>query len=188
MIGSIALVLLYASAPADEVSLPRQRDANPVEQRPVQQEQPTDPLFAKPQIATDDPAFVLGAIESTRQGAAEARAAGQVLGQPQLRDAAAKIARQNESVRQLLEALAKRKGWRLPATNPDRATTFPDSESGAARYGANFIIHQISYHENTLAQYRAQLSGSGDVDLKRALRETLPGYQKNLELLLRLKL
>jgi len=188
MIGSFALVLLYAAAPAEEVSLPRQRDANPVEQRAVQQEQPIDPLFARPQVATDDPAFVLVAIESTRQGVAEARAAGQVLGQPQLRDAAGKIARQNEAVRQRLEALAKHKGWRIPETNPGRATTFPDPDSGAARYGANFIIHQISFHENTLAQYRAQLSGSGDADLKRALRETLPGYQKNLELLLRLKL
>lgn len=188
MIGSIALVLLYATAPAEEVSLPRQRDANPVEQRAVQQEQPIDPLFARPQVATDDPAFVLGAIESTRQGAVDARAAAQMLGQPQLREAAGKIARQNEAARQRLEALAKRKGWRIPESNPDRSTTVPDSDSGAARSGANFIIHQISYHENTLAQYRAQLGGGGDADLKRALRETLPGYQKNLELLLRLKL
>lgn len=186
--GSIALLLLYAAAPAEEVSLPRQRDANPVEQRPAQQEQPTDPLFARPQVATDDPAFVLVAIESTRQGAVDARSAGQMLDQPELRDVAGKIARQNEAARQRLEALAKRKGWRIPQANPGRTTTLPDSDSGAARSGANFIIHQISYHENTLAQYRAQLSGSGDADLKRALRETLPGYQRNLELLLRLKL
>jgi hypothetical protein len=34
--------------------------------------------------------------------------------------------------------------------------------------------------------YRAQLAGKGDAELKRALRETLPGYEKNLRMLLEL--
>ena len=57
-----------------------------------------------------------------------------------------------------------------------------------SRTAANFIKQQISFHENTVAQFRAQLNGNGDQDLKRELREALPGYEQNLELLLRLKL
>jgi hypothetical protein len=38
-----------------------------------------------------------------------------------------------------------------------------------------------------VAQFRAQLAGNGDADLKHALREALPGYEKNLQLLLTLK-
>jgi hypothetical protein len=37
-------------------------------------------------------------------------------------------------------------------------------------------------------QFRAQIGGKGDPELRRALREALPGYQKNLEMLLGLKL
>jgi len=186
MIAPFALLLLAATTPARETTLPRQRDANPVEQRPTQQEQPTDPLFARTPVATDDPAFMLTTIENVRQGVTDAHAAGEAIARPQLRDVAAKIAQQNELTLQRLETLAKRKGWRLPEGNPDRETTL--SGSSADRAAANFVIHQISYHENTLAQFRAQLDGKGDADLKRALRESLPGYQQNLELLLRLKL
>jgi hypothetical protein len=187
MIEFLLLALLLADPPSgDTVTLPRQRDANPVEQRPAQQQNPTDPLFDRTIVATDDPAFVLTAIESSRQGEIDARTAEKVLRNPRLRDAAARIARQNEAARTRLESLAQHKGWRLPEGNPERATTLP--ASGEARAGANFIINQISFHQATLAQYRAQLDGKGDAELRRALRESLPGYQKNLDLLLRLKL
>jgi len=186
MIESIALALLFASSPTGETTLPRHRDANPVEQRPVQQESPTDPLFDRQFVATDDPAFVLGAIESSRQGVIDARSAEETLRKPQLREAAARIERQNEATRMRLETLAKRKGWRLPEGNPGRVSTSPTS--GETRAGANFIVNQISFHQTTLAQFRAQLGGKGDAELKRALRESLPGYQKNLELLLQLEL
>ena len=45
---------------------------------------------------------------------------------------------------------------------------------------------EIATHQATIAQYRAQLGGAGNAQLERALRKTLPGYQENLELLLRL--
>jgi hypothetical protein len=190
MIVTFALALLVANAPPKETSLPRRQDANPVEQRPVQQERPTDPLFDRPLVATDDPAFVLGAIESSRQGVIDGRAAEQTLAKAELRTAAAKIARQNETTRDRLESLAKRKGWRLPEANPGRTVTSSTASStaSAARAGADFIIHQISYHENTVAQFRAQIAGKGDADLKRILRDTVKGYQDNLELLLSLSL
>jgi hypothetical protein len=38
-----------------------------------------------------------------------------------------------------------------------------------------------------VAQYRAQIAGKGDADLKRALKDALPGYEKNRDLLLTLK-
>jgi predicted outer membrane protein len=183
---TLALLLLLGQVAAAESSLPRQRDANPAQQRPAGQEKPTDPLFDRKFVATDDPAFVLGAIESSRQGVIDARSAAKLLRKDELRSAAASIARQNEATRTKLETLAKQKGWRLPEGNPQRATTLP--ASGDARTAADFIVNQISYHETTLAQFHAQLDGSGDAELKRALRDSVPGYQKNLDLLLRLKL
>jgi predicted outer membrane protein len=186
MIESLALIFLLADTPPADATLPRRRDANAVEQRTTDQEQPTDPLFDRKFVATDDPAFVLGAIESSRQGVFDARSAEQRLRTPALRDAAAKIERQNETTRLRLETLAKRKGWRVPDGNPGRANTAPTT--GEARAAANFIVNQISYHQNTVEQFRAQLDGKGDADLKSALREALPGYQRNLELLLTLDL
>ena len=184
MIETIALVLLLANTPPDDTTLPRHRDADPAQQRSAVSAQPTDPLFDRKFVATDDPAFVVGAIESSRQGVFDAQSAEQMLKKPALRDAAAKIGRQNDVTRARLETLAKRKGWRLPEGNPGRTNSSPTT--GEARAAANFIVNQISYHQNTVDQFRAQIAGKGDADLKRALRESLPGYQKNLDLLLEL--
>jgi len=177
MIETIALVLLFANTPQAEPQ------AN---EPPAQQGTPTDPFFDKPRVAIDGPAFVLSTIEAVRQGETDARTAAAAVSKPALRDAAEKIGRQNQSTRVKLEALAKAKGWRLPEANPDRATTLP--EAGQSRTDANFILQQISFHEATVSQFRAQLAGKGDTDLQRALKESLPGYQKNLDLLLQLKL
>ncbi len=175
---AIALMLLFASDPQQEMK----QDVP----QPQQQGTPTDPLFDKAYVPTDEPAFVLSAIESARQGELDARSAAQTLNKPELRDAAARIGRQNSATRTRLEILAKSKGWRTPAKNPDRAPTLPATDG--ARTDANFIVQQISFHEATVAQFRAQLDGRGDADLKRELREALPGYQTNLDLLLHLKL
>ena len=182
----IALVLLFANSPQDQTTLPRQPDADTAAQRAPQQGVPTDPLFDRQFVATDEPSFVLGAIENARQAEVDARTAADALRQPTLREAAAKIGKQNESTRVKLEKLAQRKGWRVPETNPDRVSTL--AVSSDARTGANFIVQQISVHEATVAQFRAQLNGKGDAELKRAVREALPGYQQNLDLLLSLKL
>jgi hypothetical protein len=178
MFATVALLLLFASDPQQELK----HDVP----TPKQQGTPTDPLFDKAYVATDEPAFVLSVIESARQGELDARSAAEKLSEPDLRDAAARIGRQNGATRTRLEILAKAKGWRTPATNPDRAPTLPVGND--SRTAANFVVQQISFHENTVAQFRAQLNGSGDPDLKRELREALPGYEKNLELLLRVKL
>jgi hypothetical protein len=178
MIATFALVLLFASDPQQELK----QDVP----QPKQQGTPTDPLFDKPYVATDEPAFVLSVIESARQGEVDARSAADTLSKPELRDAAARIARQNSVTRARLELLAKSKRWQMPAKNPERAATLPAGNE--VRTDANFIVQQISFHEATVAQMRAQLDGHGDLDLKRELREALPGYQKNLDLLLHLKL
>jgi hypothetical protein len=175
---AIALVLLLASDPQQELK----QDVP----QPKQQGTPTDPLFDKAFVATDEPAFVLSVIESARQGEVDARDAVKTLSNSDLRDAASRIARQNGTTRTRLEILAKSKGWRTPAKNPDRTTTLPVAND--TRTDANFIVQQISFHEATVAQFRAQLDGRGDTDLKREIREALPGYQKNLDLLLHLKL
>ena len=85
-----------------------------------------------------------------------------------------------------LEALAKRKGWRLPDDNPDRASSLKPGD-GSARTRANYLLNQIAYHQATVDQYRAQIGGKGDPELKRALRAALPGYEKNVQTLLQIE-
>jgi hypothetical protein len=187
---STLVVLLMAGAvaetpPQEQTTLPRQADTQPYERRDASQGEPTDPLFDRKLVATDDATFVLNAVENSRQAALDAQGASQQLQSESLRATAAAISSQNEATAQQLEALAKRKGWRLPAENPGRASSLP--ASGPQRAGANFILNQISAHENTLAQYRAQIAGKGDPELKRTLKQALPGYQRNLEKLLAAK-
>lgn len=185
MFATLSLVMLLAE-PASQTTLPRHADPPAADAPPAEVRRPTDPLYDKPIAATDDPAFVMTAVENVRQGVIDARAAEAGLPTPELRSAAAKIGKHQEATLEKLEALAKVKGWRLPQGNPVRTGAVP--VSGAARTSADFIINQIAYHETTLTQYRAQLSGKGDSDLKRALRDAVTGYQKNLEMLLGLKL
>jgi hypothetical protein len=193
MLSTVAL-LLFAFAPQDQTTLPRHPDPDPVEQQAQRDGTPTDPYFDREFVATDDPAFILAAVENVRQGALDAQSAAKSLEKPELAAAAQKIGEQNAATSKRLEKLAGAKGWRLPQDNPARATTTEGSgtngKGGAAtatRTNANFILNQISFHQNTVAQYRAQIAGKGDADLKRALKESLPGYEKNLDLLLTLK-
>jgi predicted outer membrane protein len=190
---SFAVLLLLASSPsppAEGTTMPRHPDPELAERQAQRGGVPTDPWFDREQVATDDPAFVLAAIESARQGVVDSRNAASELGSAELRAAAEKIHQQNAAMTHKLEQLADAKGWRLPQPNPVRTSTFDegDARRGAGvRTNANFILNQISYHENTLGHYRAQIAGKGDADLKRMLRQAMPGYQKNLELLLTLK-
>lgn len=184
MLVTLSLVLLLADA--NQSTLPRHADTPAASAPPAEVRQPTDPLYDKPIGATDDQAFVLTAIENVRQGVMDARAGESGLPTPELRAAAATIGRQQQATLDKLEALAKTKGWRVPEGNPARTGSVP--VSGAARTSADFIINQIAHHEAALTQYRAQIAGKGDPDLKRALRDAVPRYQKNLEMLLGLKL
>ena len=188
---NVALLLLLAAPPEEQTTMPRHADPGLPERQERREGTPTDPWFDREHVATDDPAFVLAAIENARQGVVDARNAAGSLGTPELRAAAEQIHAQNDTTNRQLEQLAHAKGWRLPQPNPGRTTsTVEDGKpntSGGVRTNANFILNQISYHENTLAQYRAQIAGKGDAELKRALRQALPGYQKNLELLLKLR-
>jgi len=103
------LALLYVLSDVSTPTLPRHGDVVPVDERPSGQEHPTDPLFDREYVATDDPAFVLLAVESARQGIMDARSAQGVLRNAYLVAAAERIRRQNESAYQRLEALAKDK-------------------------------------------------------------------------------
>ncbi len=189
MIGSVALVLLLATEPPT-TTLPRHPEV-PREQ-PAGQNQSADRpgavadyLFDKRLSATDDPAFILNAVVGTRQGAMDARDASGALASAALRAAAQKIGKQNEDTARALEGLARKKGWRLP----DRTTKDGSVQAtrNSVRAGADFIVNQIAFHEATLDQFRAQLAGQGDAELKRTLRAAVPGYQRNLDLLLTLK-
>ena len=189
MLGVLASLYLLANTPASQTTLPRHPDPDPVENQAQRAGEPTDPWFDRAYVATDDPAFVLTALENARQGVIDARGAEGGLGNAELRAAAEKIRKQNETTSQKLEELAKAKGWRLPAANPGRTSAVAGDASGmgSSRANANFIMGQITYHESTLAHYRAQIAGKGDAQLKRTLREAVPGYEKNLQLLLTLK-
>jgi predicted outer membrane protein len=190
MIASLALVFVLAESPASQTTMPRHRDPQEGTTQPTERSdrpfESADPLFDRPLTATDDPAFVLSAIESGRQGVMDARAAETGLSTPELKAAAARIERHNQLTLERIESLAKAKGWRVPDGNPVRTGSVPVTTE--ARTSANFIINQIAYHQQTLDQYRAQIAGKGDPQLKRVLRDAVPGYQKNLEMLLGLKL
>jgi predicted outer membrane protein len=178
-------MLMLADAPPEQTTMPRRPAADPVEQAAKTDNATPDPLFDRPHVATDDPAFILQAVENTRQGILDARIAAHGLDNPELRALAEKIGAQNEATNRRLEEVAHSKGWRLPQDNPARDTALPGSS--AARANANFILSQLSFHQNTVSQYRAQIAGRGDPDLKRELQAALPGYEKNLDLLLKLK-
>jgi hypothetical protein len=185
MVTPVALLLLFANTPPDQTTLPRHPDPEPVERNAQRDGTPTDPWFDRQFVATDDPAFILTAVENVRQGTMAAQSAAGALDRPELVAAAQKIGEQNEATASRLERLAKAKGWRLPQDNPERAAG--NGTATGKRANADFILNQLSFHQNTVAQYRAQIAGKGDADLKRALKEALPGYQKNLDLLLTLK-
>jgi hypothetical protein len=182
---TIAAVLLFANSPESQTTLPRRPDPVSAAQPATREGEKTDPWFNRSYVATDDPAFVLTAVESGRQGIADARALG-ANATPELRDAATRIEQHGRATNEKLEAIAKRKGWRLPDDNPNRAPTLKPGDS-LARTRANYLLSQISYHQATVDQYRAQLGGKGDPELKRALRAALPGYEKNLQTLLQIE-
>jgi hypothetical protein len=174
---TLTALLLFATAEESATTLPRQREPAPMEQT-------ADPLYDGKHVATDDPAFVLTAIESGRQGVVDAGALGEAA-TPALKEAAARIESQNRATTDKLEALAKRKGWRLPDDNPNRASTVKTGTPARSR--ANFVMHQIAWHQATVEQFRAQIAGKGDAELKKTLRAALPGYEKNLQALLALE-
>jgi len=186
MLGSIVMLMLAGQDPGPTTQ-PRQYDPDQVDRASSRQGEPTDPFFDRAHVATDDAAFILAAVESSRQGAVDARNAAGHLDDPRLRDVAEQVAAQSEATTRRLEKLAGQKGWRLPQPNPRRDTALPREPATPTRANANFLLNEISYHENILAQYRAQIAGKGDAELKRMLRDEIPTYQKNLELLLTLK-
>jgi hypothetical protein len=165
-------------AVAGQTTLPRHRDADPVEQQRAPAEaQPTDPYFDRKFVATDDAAFVLSAVESARQSALDASTAETALRNSALRDAAKMISRHNEETRARLESIAKRKGWRLPDHNPDRATSLP--KAGQTRAAANFIVNQISFHENTVRAVRGAARRQSAMRTSSAnCGASLPGFRK----------
>jgi hypothetical protein len=182
---TIAMSLLLAATTPDTTTLPRQPDPVVAAPAAARDGVPTDPLFDREYVATDDSAFILSAVETARQGIAEADSARDVLHDRTLLDVAGKIGEQNGATTRKLEELAKRKGWRLPAANSARGTQLKGTSE--ARSNADFIVSQLSWHQATVAQYRAQIAGKGDAELKRMLRQALPGYEKNLQLLLAAK-
>jgi len=124
-------------------------------------------------------------VETGRQATLDAQGASRHLQSEPLRETAAAIRTQNEDTTRKLEALAGRKGWRLPEENPARKSTLPIASPHRA--GANFILNQITAHQTTLALYRAQIAGKGDAELKRTLEAAVPGYERNLSMLLAAK-
>jgi hypothetical protein len=184
VLSALSLVILLAEG--GQVTLPRTLDPQVPGKTAADREQTTDPLFNRPLEATDDPTFVLTAVESVRQGVIDARAGEAGLSTPELRAAAMKIGEQQVTTLERLERVAEAKGWRLPEGNPIRTGTVP--VTGEARASANFIVNQIAFHENVVALFRAQIAGQGDAQLKRELQAALPGYRQNLQMLLGLKL
>jgi predicted outer membrane protein len=185
MLTTFALALLYAGSPPDQTTLPRHPNPDSVQRQDPSEGAPTDPWYDGKFVATDDAAFILTAVESTRQAALDSRLALDHIKRSQVREAAQSISAQYDATTHELEALAKKHGWRLPADNPARKSSL--AQADGARGDANYVINQIRYHENTLAQFRAQSQGNGDPELKQTLEKSVPAFQRNLEMLLNLK-
>ncbi len=180
MLSTIICMATLQATPSRQPTAPRQPEQPVPEQREFKGE-PTDPLYDKSRVATDPQAFVLLAVENGRQAMLDARTAAGRLDNQQLREAAAVIGRHNEQATRELSELARRKGWRLPQRNPERSSTI---EKTPHRTETDFVQHQIAFHEATVSLYRAQLAGDGDPELQRVVQKTLPGYEKNLRMLL----
>lgn len=185
MLTSAALVLLFANTPAAEVdtTLPRRVDDSALKAQEARGGKSTDPWFDRQFVATDDQAFIITAVDSGRQGIADANALGDGAS-PALQSAASKIEMVSRETTGNLEKLAKKKGWRVPEQNPGLAPSV--AQAGPVRSRANFVVHQIAYHQSTIQFYRAQMAGKGDTELKRLLKAALPGYEANLRTLLEL--
>ena len=121
MLNALTLMIFLAETP--QTTLPRHPDPDPVAKQDSRPGEPTDPWFDRAHGATDDAAFILDAVESARQGVVDARTAAGGLHKPELREAAARIQKQNETTARQLEQLAGSKGWRLPQENPARTST-----------------------------------------------------------------
>ncbi len=183
----LALVLLFANAAQETPTMPPSRDAR-AEQTPAQQGTPTDPLFDRPAhrerrtgVRAQRHREPRGRVSSMR--AEPPRCCASRSCEKRRR----RIVRQNESTRAEARGIGETQGM---ASCPSRIRIVQSGlpSAGEARMGANFIVQQISFHETTVAQFRAQMNGKSDAELRRALRESLPGYQQNLDLLLQLKL
>ncbi len=182
MLATIALGLLLADTTGQKTQ-PRQRE-DATATRGEFAGTPTDPLFDRKMVSTDDPTFVRNAVEASRQGAFDAHAAAAELGAP-IGEVAERIAQQYGVERDKLESLARRKGWPVPAEVPQRTSSV--KRAAPVRMNADFIVSQIAAHQGTLQRYRVQIAGTKDPELARVLREVLAGYEKNLELLLQLE-
>jgi hypothetical protein len=180
----LSLVLLMLADAPETTTMPRRADPQTGQQQGSRQQNPADPYFDRPLVATDDGDFIGNAIESGRQGMTDARALDSAA-PAGLRDVADKIQQQNEAATRRLAALAESKGWAIPPEVPSRTSSV--GTGSPARRNAGFIVSQITSHETTIATYRAQIAGKGDPQLKKTLREVLPGYENNLRLLLSAK-
>ena len=170
MISPVATRVVAGAPPAPSrigTTLPRHPDPDPVaqQQRAPREATPTDPWFDREHVATDDPAFVLAAVESARQGVVDARNAVERTRQRRVARGGGQDQRAERGDHAQARAARRREGMATAATQPgahqhfDRLATRIAARS--VRTNANFIVNQISYHENTLAQYRAQIAGAG---------------------------
>ena len=153
---------------------------------------PTDPYFDRGYVATDDPAFMLAGGRERAPGRDRcAQRGARPLDNAELRR------RRGEDRRAERGHVAQaRAGCQPPRAGAcrspiPRATSSVNGSSMATTMASTRCAPMRTssctrsrFMRTRVAQYRAQIAGKGDADLKRALREAVPGYQRNLERLL----
>ena len=119
MSSLMALMLMLANAPPEQTTMPRRPAADPVKQAAARTV--TRPILTSiaGHVATDDPAFILQAVENTRQGNARCARRCAQLDNPQLREAAQKIGAQNKATNQRLEEGRAAQGLAPAAGEPE---------------------------------------------------------------------
>jgi putative membrane protein len=134
--------------------------------------------------ALDDLTFVKTATENGRKEVANARDAGPVLKQPELKRMAEMLVTDHTAANAKLAAIAERKGWPLPA--PKTAPT-PPTGTASEDFESKWVDDQIAGHQRSVALFRAQAESGEDADLRKFARETLPTIQHHLEELKKLR-
>jgi putative membrane protein len=137
------------------------------------------------QLQEQDATFLRRAVEADRLEIASAQAALNNAERSDTKTAARMLLDDHQRSSQLLQQLASRKGWSLPAAST--ATAESDearmNSTAGAGFDDRFMADQIRMHREAISLYRAQASSGADPDLRQFARDQLPHLEHHLEML-----
>jgi putative membrane protein len=134
-----------------------------------------------------DAEFLRKAVQGGYEEVQNAQMAIQNAQRAETRDAASMMLEDHQRANQQLASLAQRKGWTIPSASQMESDQARDQSGSTMSSGADFdsryIAEEIRHHRETIALYRAQVSGGSDPDLRQFAQESLPKLEHHLEML-----